>query len=361
MKKILIIDDDPGVLQPLGMALRALGYVANEAVSVREGLLQAFRDPPNLILCDVNFRGDESGYSAVETLRANPATSEIPIILMSGDAQFAGMRQGMDLGADDYLPKPFSVAQLRRIVEGRFERHALLQRKARVEMDELRVSLSSMLPHELLTPLAGIKGAASLILEDGNLLGQADLMRLNRVILDSADRLHSLIRRFLLFTELELATVERGFRFRVGGDLNAVIPLLAADVAGRFHRPSDLQVRLECGPGSVSVEAVEIIVRELLDNAFKFSTAGTPVQLTVGNDAGGLQIRVADQGVGIRPEEQSQVGAFRQFNRRLREQQGTGLGLSIAKKVTELSGGQLTFGAGNPGTVVEVHLPTQGG
>ena len=109
MSKILVIDDESWLREMIRLALEQEGFEVLEATDSSEGVAQAREQRPDLILCDVNMDGAGAGYKTLAKLREDAATATIPFILMTGLADAAGMRQGMDLGADDYLPKPFKV------------------------------------------------------------------------------------------------------------------------------------------------------------------------------------------------------------------------------------------------------------
>jgi two-component system, sensor histidine kinase and response regulator len=107
----------------------------------------------------------------------------------------------------------------------------------------------------------------------------------------------------------------------------------------------------------VSLDSLQKIVLELVDNACKFSTPGTPVEVgaVVADDAYILTIR--DHGRGMTAQEMANIGAYQQFDRKLREQQGSGLGLSIARGLVELHGGKIAIeSVPNEGTTVSVIL-----
>jgi DNA-binding response OmpR family regulator len=108
MKKILVIDDEESLRQMMGLALRQRGYAVVEAENGAVGIQKAGAEQPDLILCDVNMEKVD-GYRTLSVLRNEAPTASIPFILMTGLADPAGMRQGMELGADDYLPKPFNL------------------------------------------------------------------------------------------------------------------------------------------------------------------------------------------------------------------------------------------------------------
>jgi signal transduction histidine kinase len=86
---------------------------------------------------------------------------------------------------------------------------------------------------------------------------------------------------------------------------------------------------------------LEKVVVEIVSNAFKFSTAQTPVEVRSRVHNQHWRITVRDQGRGMTPKQISQIGAYMQFDRRLYEQQGLGLGLSLSRRLVELYGGEL--------------------
>ncbi|MFN8447426.1 MAG: ATP-binding protein [Anaerolineae bacterium] len=100
------------------------------------------------------------------------------------------------------------------------------------------------------------------------------------------------------------------------------------------------------------------IIEEMVDNGFKFSTAGTPVCVTASVEDGYYVISVTNEGRGMTSEQIAQVGAYMQFERRIHEQQGAGLGLIICKRLSELHGGGINIES-VPGykTTTTVRLP----
>src|SRR6266446_2851877 len=101
MKKILVIDDEEWLREMVQLALRQRGFDVLQAENGAVGIEVARRELPDLILCDVNMEKVD-GYLTLSALRNEPATASIHFILMTGLADNAGMRHGMELGADDY-------------------------------------------------------------------------------------------------------------------------------------------------------------------------------------------------------------------------------------------------------------------
>src|SRR6201996_6268733 len=137
MKKILVIDDEEWLREMMLLALRQRGFEVIEAENGERGIEVARKELPDLILCDVNM-DKVDGYLTLSTLRNIPSTAAIPFILMTGLADNAGMRHGMELGADDYLPKPFSIEALYAAVETRLKKSQALKAEAEKKMADLR-------------------------------------------------------------------------------------------------------------------------------------------------------------------------------------------------------------------------------
>src|SRR6267142_1494244 len=130
------------------LALRQRGYEVVEAHNGQEGIEKARKELPDLILCDVNM-GKVNGYLTLAALRTEAPTAAIPFILMTGLADNAGMRHGMELGADDYLPKPFTLDGLYAAVDARLKKAQTVRSQAERRLADLRDAISLAVPHEL--------------------------------------------------------------------------------------------------------------------------------------------------------------------------------------------------------------------
>jgi signal transduction histidine kinase len=279
---------------------------------------------------------------------------------MTGQADNAGMRKGMESGADDYLPKPFGVDQLLASVDARLRKHQSVRAQAERELADLRASISLALPHELLTPLNGIFGFADILISDAPNLQPHEVASMAEAIHDSGKRLHRLIENFLIFAQIQLVSDEQKRELRNGRTLNAqdLIASLAQQRAAQCQRTQDLTLALTPFTPAITPDYLTRIVDELLDNAFKFSAAGSPVRIVTRVQAGQCSLRISDKGRGFKPEQIAQIGAYMQFDRRFYEQQGSGLGLTVAWRLTELHGGTFKITSEpNLGTSVDVTLP----
>lgn len=127
MTKVLIIEDEPGVRENLLELLEAENFEAIEAENGRIGIQKAISEAPDLILCDL-MMPEVDGYSVLTTLREEPITATIPFIFLTAKVGKADFRQGMDLGADDYITKPFTRAELLSAILSRLSKQAILRK-----------------------------------------------------------------------------------------------------------------------------------------------------------------------------------------------------------------------------------------
>jgi signal transduction histidine kinase len=362
-KRILVIDDEEGMRELVGIALRERGFEVFEASSGVEGLKIATRELPDLILCDVRMEG-VTGYEVLADLRKHPTTATMPFILMTGndDPGGIGMRQGMELGADDYLRKPFDFESLYATVDARLKKAAMIRSESERRLAALRDNISLMLPHELRTPLNGILAYGDILKAEAESLQPADITEMGQIISESGYRLERLIENFLIFTQTELIGSDPERMAALRGDPcehpATLVEEHARKQAEAFGRPEDLDLELQEIAVPMSREYLAKVVDELVQNALKFSQRDTPVSVSLAAFDGQAQFAVSDMGQGMSAEEITQIGAFMQFGRKNLEQQGLGLGLTIARRLAALYGGEVQVQSeAGEGTRVVVKLP----
>lgn len=361
MPKILIVDDDAQLRSTIQMVLKLKGYEVIDADNGASALKLARAALPDLVISDINMP-QADGYAALAELRKDPTTAAIPLILMTGESDAAGMRKGMELGADDFLAKPFAMNALLKAVEARLKKQEVVKQTAEKKLAELRANLSLMLPHELNTPLVGILGYGEIISTCADTLQPAELAEMGKNILESGQRLQRLIQNFLIYSQLELLHADErevaAMRTKRIEDVHEPLTLVARTKTQAANRLNDLRAELCHGPVCCAEDLLSKIIEEILGNALKFSKPGTPVKLTAGPEGKVLKIVIADQGRGMKAEYINSIAAYVQFDRRQHEQQGSGLGLVIAKRLIELHGGTLALeSTENVGTTATIRLP----
>ena len=362
MKKILVVEDAQSLRKDI---LEMLGFEGYEAIGAENGLVgveKARQEMPDLVVCDIMMPGLD-GFGVLEELRRDPVTATIPFIFLTARTDRVDIRQGMGLGADDYLTKPFTASELLATVHARLEKRDLIEHITERKMDDLRGNIILALPHELRTPLNVILGFSDLLISDAEIMDAARISEMARHINSSALRLFRLIENFLVYAQTELIKTDprQLDALRAGYILypQSAIVHHAEQKTRSLDREPDLQVDVrETAAVAISEEYLKKILEELLDNACKFSDAGTPIGVRAWSEPDRYVVQVTDHGRGMTPQQWESLGAYMQFDRRIYEQQGAGLGLIIAKRLTELHGGVIGFSSvPGKGTTVTVALP----
>ena len=127
MKTILLIEDDADMRENTAEILELANYRVLKAENGRRGVEVARKEVPDLVLCDI-MMPELDGFGVLHMLGRNPDTAEVPFIFLSAKAERGDVRKGMELGADDYLTKPFEESELLNAVEGRLKRSELFRK-----------------------------------------------------------------------------------------------------------------------------------------------------------------------------------------------------------------------------------------
>lgn len=120
-RKILIVDDEPYILKIVSFKLRLSGMIPFEATSGEEALRILREERPALLLLDVSLTPGLSGFDLCRILKENPATSRLPIVMLTARTLPAERDRGLRLGARSYVTKPFSTKVLIREIESALE------------------------------------------------------------------------------------------------------------------------------------------------------------------------------------------------------------------------------------------------
>lgn len=214
-------------------------------------------------------------------------------------------------------------------------------RKVQVEMEaeRLRNSLLSSISHDLRTPLATIVGSASTLVEEDGVLRAEDKLELSRAIYDEAERMSNLVNNILDMAKLDAGAVEPNKQwYPLDEIIGVVLTRLQKRLTGR-----QVSVKLPAGMPMVYVDAVMIeqVLINLLENALRYTPAGSPLEIDAGIGYDAVEISVADQGPGIPVGYENEL--FEKFYRVHHEaaQSGVGLGLAICKAIIEVHGGSI--------------------
>ncbi len=364
MTTVLVIEDEAIIRKNIINILRFENLQTLSAENGQAGLLLARESQPDLIICDVVMPGID-GYAVLQALRDDPITRDIPFIFLTAKTERDDLRQGMNLGADDYLTKPFTNTELMAAVNSRLSRLTSLREQGRSELEAAKQKLMQIVAHELRTPLISISTVQELIAFRMEKLSKAELAELIDTLGSGTRRLSRLVEQIVLMTQMDAGALTRE-KIEAKGLPQPVNDLLheALSLAQRFslrekpvtiHQTPDGQnPTVRCDPFSLKHAVAELIV-----NALIYSDVMGEVWLTVTSTDDTATLSIRDNGAGMSPEMvQQALQPFQQIEREKHEQQGIGMGLPLAQRILNLHAGELDIQSQpGQGTTIYVKLP----
>lgn len=364
---LLLVDDEERNLSLLESFLSPHGWRTSRALEGETALRLAAAEAPDCILLDMMLPGLD-GFEVCRRLKADPATSLIPVIMVTALQKCEDRARGLEAGADDFISKPVNPEELRARVRSllrlRFLHEELAERLRQLRAAEaLRQQLTHLLIHDLNGPLSALKVNLSILLAglEEPLRPQQQAILTNA--LGNAEHLSRLIR-----TLLDIARLEEG-RLPVKQE-----PLSLAALAATACREQEAAFRAkgvtleealppDLPPVLGDEDLLSRVLDNLLRNALEFTPAGGRVTVSAGGEAGGVILSVRDTGQGIPAAfrekifdkfAQAEVGA--QGGRR-----GTGLGLTLCRLAVEAHDGRIWVeSAEGRGSCFFVALPGAG-
>jgi two-component system, sensor histidine kinase and response regulator len=336
MTKVLVIEDELPILENICDYLEMNDYEVFRAGNGRAGLEIAQQILPNVIISDI-MMPEMDGLELLKALKEDLSTADIPFIFLTAKSEEHDLRLGMNLGADDYIKKPFRNADLIQSIEARLSKNKMIQEKQEQKLDNIRYSLTVSLPHELYTPLNGILGYSQLLKTDIYSFSKEELSDILNNLNNSAQRLNKIVTNYVYYLSL-LEILNSGFNLdnEITLDASEIINEQATVVARHYNGEKRLVINTY--PSAIRISSVHLykIINELADNAFKFSRPEQDITINAVKVDDNYKLSIHNYGIGMNQEQIQNIGAYVQFNRTKYEQQGLGLGLSICKKICEI-------------------------
>ncbi|WP_080057453.1 hybrid sensor histidine kinase/response regulator [Spirosoma aerolatum] len=343
--QILLIEDDVQMRENVEELLTLQGFQVETATNGREGITQAMLHAPDLILCDI-MMPELSGYQVLEVIRTNRLIANVPFIFLTAKSDTSDMRRGMDLGADDYLTKPFTFQNLLRTIESRLKREDLRKAELKTQIDTFRHKLASVTAHEYNTALAGIISISSLVLDDYQQLSDEETVEMMGMVKVSGLRLKRSLDNIQLMDTLQQIDASRTNAYAYFSKGSCCITAKQVEgivqaVLYRLDRTLSYQLSIQSVSLRISEDSLRLCLEELIDNAFKFSDCTQKVRLTGACDGDQYRLVFINKGQPFKACYYDQIAPYTQFDRQQYEQQGFGLGLAIVKRILELNQGRL--------------------
>jgi signal transduction histidine kinase len=364
MCTILVIEDEHSLREEIVGMLNFEGFTTLEAVDGEEGVRLACEYLPDLVLCDIAMPKLD-GYQVLLAFRNHSQMSGIPFIFLTARSDRPFMRHGMELGADDYVTKPATNAEILAAIHTRLARQTEVIGSQRLSLEEAKQTLTRLVAHELRTPLTSILLVQNIIARQVGQLTPSQMGDLLEAMNSGHQRLAHLVEQMVYITELETGILSRENIDAKGQPVLFSSILTSAIALGRqfAHRQHNVVIRCEeHDSGAVIVAHIPSLkhaLAELIANALDFSPEGKEVQVSQWQANSEVWIMIVDQGAGMSASEVDHAFFdFRQVNRETNEQQGFGLGLPLARRIIEAHEGLLRLkSVVGKGTQVTVSVP----
>ncbi len=365
MTKILVIEDEASVRENLMELLSEEGYEVIGAVDGEEGVQLVWEELPDLVICDIMMPRLD-GYGVLARVSRDARLVGIPFLFLTARVAREDLRKAMELGADDYITKPFTRSEVLRAITTRLGRLQRLETLTEKKLADLSDRIVTDLPHELMAPISVVIGFSEVLVEQVNQLDREELSRLARDMHRSAYRLLHLVQNSLLFAEIRTLSndpnQQAAYLSNLGWQPVAPLQEIIENIAHLAGRQADLVVNVQTISLKISEPHLEKILVELVENAFKYSKIGSKVVINGEKlaDQDLYRLRIQDFGRGMTSEQIRRVDGWDSFDRHIYEHQGLGLGLALVKQICRLYQGSLQIQS-VPGkeTLVEVVLPVQ--
>lgn len=346
---ILIVDDTPKNIQVLGKTLHDIGYNVSIATSGGQALESVKKESPDLILLDIQMP-EMDGFEVCKILKKNPDTKEIPVIFLTAVIESEKIVLGFELGAVDYITKPFHTAELTMRVATHIEIKQSREKikKSNEQLKELNATKDKffrIIAHDLRNPFVGIIGLSenmknSLIKEKKE--GLEKFFKYTEIINTSSKSAASLLENLLEWARSQTGEINLNPKNISINDLfNKNVQIVSAMAIKKNITIEIAQMNNEIAYTDELL--VNTILRNLLTNAIKFTYAGGKVILSTETKKDFLEISVSDTGVGIEPGNIDKIFKIdsKFSNLGTEKEKGTGLGLILCKEFVEKQGGTI--------------------
>lgn len=369
MVRVLLIEDEALLRQEIVEWLGYEGFDVLTASDGVEGANVALEHGPDVIISDIMLPRMD-GHGVLLTVRSNPKTQLTPFIFMTAKATQHDVRAGMQMGADDYITKPFTLPDLVKAIQTQLDKRAAHKREIDKEVETWRQALEqehemamlktrmvAMFSHDFRNPLAAILSSIALVRDYADRMDkQHRLAHLNRA--------ESAVRQLLQMLDdmLFLAQSDTGtFNVRPEQvDVGRFIENLTSEFQ-HIHHDYQLECRIApLKPITVDPRLIRQIAANLISNAVKYSSPGAVVQIAVDHTGDAYLLTVKDEGIGIPPADQARLFNAFQRGSNVQSVSGTGLGLAIVQQATDLLGGSIHLQSDvGMGTTISVSIPVQ--
>ena len=352
-EKILIIEDDVQIRESLQEFLEYSQYKVVVAENGMIGMQMAMLEKPNLIICDMMM----PVMDGVEVLKAIKMTelASVPFIILTAKAQYEDLRIVMNMGADDYVFKPYKFKDLLSTIQTRLGRFGLMADKLK-NMESLNANFLSLLDMQMSRPMKDVRFLTDILKKESEEKQDKKLSQYIKYLKHCSDTMQDSFRRLKDFYSLTL-TPSAGVSQSIPGlsrlDMASETFLeMARSRALFYQRLEDLNTSIELFQPLEFPDESGCLFFELLDNAFKFSPKGTEVFIEIKNGNGFFKLSISNECKAANINELNSkvtTGFLQKMDAEQLE-----IGLSFVHELANKMGGNVNFQSGTNGIVKTV-------
>jgi two-component system sensor histidine kinase/response regulator len=344
---ILVVEDDTHLMEGIRDILELNQYDVLTATNGVRGLevLKKHNNPPDLIVSDI-MMPQMDGYEFFQKVRADQNWVKIPFIFLTAKGERDDVHRGKQMGAEDYVIKPFDAEDLLVAVDARLRRHRQVMEVQAKEVDEVKGQIMNIINHEFRTPLTYIVAYADMMDRDSGTISDDESKLFLRGINAGANRLRRLVENFIMLVGLMTGDAQETYEWRRTQYANYKDMLRIAiskyePLAEEKNVSLTYEVAESLPPILCDAEYLTAALECLIDNAIKFTERpGRTVSVSAYQEYDHICFKVRDEGKGIPPAALKNIfKPFYQYDREANEQQGAGSGLAIVAGVMKLHGG----------------------
>jgi signal transduction histidine kinase len=358
--KILVVEDNPD-LRAFIVSTLFETYLVENAENGRQGLDMARRINPDLIVSDV-MMPEMDGYEMCREIRKDPFLFDVPVILVTAKTGVSAIEEGLEIGANDYIAKPFEIRELKARIAAQLKNRHL--EKSITERDTRLTAIGQMtssIVHDLKNPLNTVIGFAQIARQDSEEIQEKSISRNLDLVMESCSRLNRMI--------VEILDFAKGYAPRLNSEPVLLVPFLETTLTVHKERLSQLGISLfskHIGCDDVQVlfdsdqmhRVVENLIMNSKDAFFNSKHEIQEKQIRVETlcDKSLVMIRFSDNGPGI-PEE-IKASIFEPFTT-TGKKTGVGLGLSTVRNIVSAHSGTIAVKTDGEkeGAVFELTFP----
>lgn len=344
--KILVVDDVVSNVLLLKILLTNEGFQIITANNGEECIETAKTEKPDLILLDVMMPGI-SGFDTAVILKKEAETQEIPIIFLTALNNPSELVHGFQVGANDFLTKPFNKEELVMRVMHQVQLVAAKRIIVR-QNEELKRTISnrdkmySVIAHDLRSPMASIRMVLNLVVSaiSPDVIGPEMFELLDKANKESEET-HDLLDNLLKWTKSQTGRINVVYQ---DFDINEVIPGVVEIFSMiAFTKKITLEYKPNCDKLVVRADndMLKTVVRNFLSNAVKFSPENSTIEIITGTEGEFAKISIRDHGVGIAPERLGELFHKGETTYGTSGEEGSGLGLQLCADFARKNGGDV--------------------